>query len=149
MNGNNPTTLQITCPHCVRVNRVIANRLENYPKCGACGTALLTGKSIALTGDNFESFINPPGLPIAVDFWASWCAPCKAMAPAFEQAATRLATQVRFAKVNTEEAPAVAARFGIRAIPTIILFHGGREIKRTSGALDASTLVNWINSPSI
>ena len=84
-------------------------------------------------------------LPVVVDFWAPWCGPCRAMAPMFEQAASELAGKARFVKVNVDEQQALAARHGIRAIPTLVLFRGGEEIKRASGAMDAGALVRWIN----
>jgi thioredoxin 2 len=136
--------LHVACAVCFKENRVASERLEDHPKCGSCGARLLEGKSVALGEESFDAFIKPVGLRVVVDFWASWCGPCKAMAPAFEQAAQRLATSVRFAKVDTDEAPALAARFTIRSIPTIILFQAGREIQRTSGALNAGSLVKWV-----
>ena len=85
-------------------------------------------------------------LPVVVDFWAPWCGPCRAMAPAFEHAASELAGNARFVKVNVDEQQALAARYGIRAIPTLVLFRDGVEIKRVSGALDAGALAQWIQS---
>lgn len=138
--------VHIACPNCLRENRVASDRLEDHPKCGKCGAALLEGKPVGLNEGSFEAFLKPSGLPVVVDFWAPWCGPCKAMAPALEQAALRLATRARFAKVNTDEAPSLATRFAIRSIPTLILFQGGQEIKRMSGAMDAGSLIRWLNA---
>ncbi len=141
--ADNPLKIHLACPSCLSENRVAANRLDDHPKCGKCGAALLEGKSVSLNENNFEAFLRPAGLPVVVDFWAPWCGPCKAMAPAFEQAAERLTTRVRFAKVNSDEAQSLAARFAIRSIPTLVLFQSGKEIKRVSGAMDAGALVRW------
>jgi thioredoxin 2 len=135
----------IACPACLTGNRVPRERLGDAPKCGHCGTALLEGKPVALDDASFDTVVGRTELPVVVDFWAPWCAPCRMMAPVFEQAAGEFAAQARFAKVNTDEAQAVAARFGIRSIPTLILLHGGREISRKSGALDARALRQWLS----
>lgn len=134
----------LACPACLTGNRVPAERLADDPKCGKCGAPLLEGKPVALSEVAFEPFIGRSDLPVVVDFWAAWCAPCRAMAPAFEQTAAELKTRVRFAKLDTEAAPGIAARYGIRSIPTMILFRGGREAARTAGAMDARAIRSWL-----
>ena len=135
--------VQIACPACLAANRVPAVRLGEDPKCGKCGAALLDGAPAELGEAQFETFVARTGLPVLADFWAPWCGPCRAMAPHFERAARELKDSVRLVKVNTEEAPQLAARYDIRSIPTLILFRNGVEQKRMSGALDAGALARW------
>ena len=139
-------SLLLACPQCLTPNRVPAGRLGDDPKCGKCGAPLLAGKPVALTEATFDRFLGRSDLPVVVDFWAPWCGPCRAMAPAFEQVAGELKTRVRFAKLDTEQAQNIAARFGIRSIPTMILFGGGREVARTAGALDARRIRSWLET---
>jgi thioredoxin 2 len=136
--------LLLACPRCLTANRVPRARLGEDPKCGKCGAPLLDGKPVALDDATFEPFVSRSELPVVVDFWAAWCGPCRMMAPAFEQAAGELKTRVRFAKLDTENAQGVAARFGIRSIPTMILYRGGREAARVSGAMDARAIRAWL-----
>ncbi len=138
-------TLQIKCPHCLKTNRVPASRLGDRPVCGACKQPLLDGTVATLDDSSLSGFVAQSDLPVVVDFWASWCGPCKAMAPEFQNAARQWAGKVAFAKLNTEEAPASSTGFGIRSIPTMILFRGGQEIARQSGAMPASQLSAWLN----
>ena len=135
--------VQVACPACLAANRVPAARAGEDPKCGKCGAALLDGAPAELGEEQLETFVQRTRLPVLVDFWAPWCGPCRAMAPHFERAAQSLKDRVRLVKVNTEEAPGLAARYGIRAIPTLVLFRNGTEAKRVSGALDAGALDQW------
>jgi thioredoxin 2 len=140
--------VQVVCPSCLTANRVPSERLGEAPKCGKCHAPLLDGKPVALDEASFDTVVGRTELPVVVDFWAPWCGPCRAMAPAFEAAAAELGSRTRFAKVNTDEAQALAARHGIRGIPTLILFQAGNEVRRISGALDKRSLVRWIEEPA-
>lgn len=139
-------TLHIACPHCQSLNRVPAPRLSEGPNCGRCHAPLFTGRPIAITAADFELHASRADLPLVVDFWAPWCGPCRMMAPAYEQAAKVLEPHVRLAKVNTEEQQALASRFDVFSIPTLILFRGGKEIARQSGAIGPQEIVRWVRS---
>jgi len=133
----------VICPHCAGGNRVPRERLGAGPNYGKCHKPLFTGHSTAANGAVFSAHVNKGTLPVLVDFWAPWCGPCRMMAPAFEQAAQTLEPQVRLLKVDTEAEQALGAAYAIRSIPTMILFSGGKEVKRMSGALDARGIVQW------
>ena len=139
-------SLHIVCPHCNSTNRVASSRLGEGPKCGRCKQKLFSRSPIELTTANFSKHISNSDIPVVVDFWAPWCGPCKMMAPAFQEAAARLEPRIRLAKVNTENEQMLASQYGIRSIPTLVVFKGGREASRQAGAMDLGRLLAWIES---
>jgi thioredoxin 2 len=140
------STLHIVCPRCPAVNRIPSERLTQHPLCGKCKEALFSGHPAELTNNSFQQHISRNDIPVVVDFWAAWCGPCKMMAPAYAQAAAKLEPKVRLAKLNTEQEQGIAAQFNIRSIPTLIIFKGGRELARQSGAMSAADIIRWISS---
>ena len=134
----------VVCAACLAVNRVPAERLRQAPKCGKCHELLFDGRPAALNQASFPRFLASDDLPIVVDFWAPWCGPCKMMAPEFEQAARVLEPEARLVKVNTESEPALGSQFGIRSIPTLVLFRAGKELARHSGAIRANDIERWV-----
>lgn len=137
-------TMHIACPHCHSLNRMPADRLADQPNCGRCKRPLFAAKPLDLNAESFARHVERSDPPVLVDFWAPWCVPCKMMAPQFEQAAEQIEPRVRLAKLNTEAEQGLAAHYGIRSIPTMILFHGGREIARQSGTMGAQDTVRWV-----
>jgi len=136
--------LHVVCPHCDAVNRLASRRLRDGGKCGSCHKRLFEGRPIALNdATRFDKHFRHSDIPLLIDFWATWCGPCHAMAPQFEQAAAQLEPEVRLVKVDIDAAPELARRFSISSVPTLLLAHRGREIARRAGVTPLSELIRW------
>jgi thioredoxin 2 len=140
-------SLHLVCPHCDTINRVPSAKLSSGGRCGQCHRPLFEGKPLSLDTARFDRHAAKSDIPLLVDFWASWCGPCRAMAPAFERAAQRLEPGLRLAKINVDEEPALAQRFGISSIPTLVLVRHGQELDRAAGARSEAELVRWASLP--
>ena len=138
--------IHIVCPSCGAVNGVPSQKDSALAKCGKCKSSLFPDNPPKLDSKNFLNYINRSHFPVVVDFWAPWCAPCQMMAPQFEQASRMLKGKVHFIKLNTEEAPDIGAMFNIRSIPTMAIFKNGKESVRTSGAMQATQINQWIQN---
>ncbi len=136
--------MRIVCPHCLSVNNVPQKESYKKANCGKCKNSLLDTKPVELTSVNFDEVVVNSDIPVIIDFWAPWCGPCKMMGPVFEKTATKFPLKTLFTKVNTENEQHLGARFGIRSIPTLIVFKNGKEMERISGALDESSLTSLV-----
>ena len=146
MSESTTDTVLVVCPHCHTTNRIHPDDMHEEADCGRCHKTLFDGKPVELEEDSFERHLTRSQIPLVVDFWAPWCGPCRQMAPAFAQAAGQLSPQVRLAKINSDDAQQLSARYHIRSIPTMILFHGGREVARQSGAMGSADIVRWVRA---
>jgi thioredoxin 2 len=141
-----PESLHIVCPHCDTVNRVPRAKLSAGGRCGACRQSLFEGQPVALDATRFERHLRESDIPLLVDLWVPWCGPCRTMAPEFERAASRLEPRLRLVKVDIDREQAVAARFAVRSVPTLLLVRRGRELARVSGAMSAADLERWASA---
>lgn len=141
-------SLVIPCPHCNGLSRIPSDRLSDAPRCGRCKENILLGKPFDLTQASYANQIKGD-LPLLVDVWASWCGPCQAFAPTFQQAAAQLQGRARLAKLDSEANPQLSAQLGIRSIPSLLLFKNGKEVARQSGALPLQQLLAWLKSQGV
>ncbi|MGD9970523.1 MAG: thioredoxin TrxC [Sulfuricurvum sp.] len=138
--------INIVCPHCGGVNAIPVKESYTKASCGHCKGSLLETKPKNIDGAGFERLMVNDERLIIADFWAPWCGPCRSMAPAFEEAARSFPLKVMFVKINTEEQQSLAARFGIRSIPTVIAFKNNQMVDQFSGALPASEIIRWVHA---
>ena len=138
--------LHLVCPHCIATNRVPSDKLQAELNCGKCHQPLLAAHPDNLAEAAFNAQLAKSDLPMVVDFWAPWCGPCRAMAPAYEKVSQDMQGKARFVKVNTEDEQGLAAKYNIRSIPTLAVFAGGREIARQPGAMSAPDLARWVSA---
>ena len=137
------TSRQIVCGHCGKTNRLPAGRAAAGARCGSCHQPIFNGRPVEVDEAGFNRHLAQSSVPLLVDVWAPWCGPCRSMAPMFERAAEELEPEVRLLKLNADNAPSVSSRLGISGIPTLLLMQDGREISRTSGAMDTKRIVAW------
>lgn len=135
---------RVVCPHCDSINAVPADRPAEAAKCGRCHEKLFTGQPVALDGARLAKHLANSDVTVIVDFWAPWCGPCRAMAPVFERAAGELEPGARFVKVNVDESPDAAQRFGVQGIPALFAFQDGKVAQRQAGVTDLATLRSWV-----
>lgn len=142
-------TATLTCASCGTINRVPRERLGEHPRCGKCRSPVLQGEPLEMTADNAATLLGSNSVPVLVDCWAAWCGPCRGFAPVFEQAAREMEPRLRFAKLDTDGEQQLARQWGIRSIPTLILFRDGREAARLSGAMSLGQLQQWLQQQGI
>jgi thioredoxin 2 len=137
------TASLIRCPSCGATNRLPADEIAHGKKavCGRCKTPLAAAGPVTVSDATFAADVEGSPLPVLVDMWAPWCGPCRTVAPIVDQIAAELAGRVKVAKMNVDDNPATSSRFGVRSIPTLLVFKDGREVDRIVGAQPKAAIV--------
>ena len=146
MDDDSRRHVTLRCAFCGKRNLVDMNRAANRPCCGECGRPFLLDRPVKIEGEDLQPLVDGAGVPVLVDFYADWCGPCKVMAPVLDELAAEQVGRVLVAKLDTDRAPQISAELGIRGIPTLILFEGGREIRRQTGAAPRPVLDEMLDS---
>lgn len=138
-------SIETLCPSCRTINRLNTDRVAEKPKCGKCRQPLFQGQPLSADDADFQRLVSKEQLPLVVDFWAEWCGPCKSFAPVFSQAASEWEPRARFIKINTEQARQTAGQYGIRSIPTLMIFKTGKVVAQQAGALPYPHFKQWLD----
>jgi len=133
----------VVCPACQKINRVASDKLKSHPKCGSCGVQLFQNNPVDVDPAGFDRHASQNTIPVLVDVWAPWCGPCRMMGPMYERAARELEPGMRLIKLNMDNAPQIAARYGIQAVPTLMLLKAGKLIAQEAGARDSQGIIAW------
>ena len=133
----------VVCTACGAINRLATGHNATEAKCGKCAAALFTGEPAEMSATRLERQIAKSDIPVLVDVWAPWCGPCRMMSPQFAAAASKAEPAMRFLKLNSDDAPELSTRLAIRSIPTMLLFQGGKEVARVSGAMSYNDILKW------
>lgn len=137
--------IRLVCPSCNAINQFPRIRLSDNPKCAQCKAALMQAEPVVVNSDTLGRHIQHSGVPVLVDFWASWCGPCKSFAPIYKNFSRKAEPNLRLLKIDTEASQVAAAKYAIRSIPTLVLFKDGKEVTRISGAMNEVQLQQWVN----
>lgn len=125
--------LTLRCAFCRTLNQVEMEKAEQRPKCGECGRPMLLDRPVKVEEEDFDRTVLQSKVPILVDFYADWCAPCRILAPMMDEIAGENVGRLVVAKIDTDRAPQVSQKYGIRSIPTVVMFKGGEEVDRSVG----------------
>lgn len=145
---NDARKVTVSCQFCLTLNRVNVNRVKHNPKCGNCSRPILLDRPIRVTDDDFKKVVGNSEVPILVDFYADWCAPCKVMAPVLDDFAQAHIGEALVAKLDTDRNQKTTQAFDIQGIPTLIVFNAGEEVDRRIGAVNRNELEKLLSSAS-